>query len=273
MVRSKLENLDQVLNLPPGLREPFYCLVVFWQLSSYPYWQGWVGIQSFEYCFPCLFSRKAFLKICPIYHRTAPNPHSSPQAIPLKGSVRASAAPVCITVHQQGIDGQSHMQQHRLHRDVLFEPVPQFWTLPKQLYILSHLCVCVCVCVCVFGAQTYLALRPTNCSLLGFSVHGMEFSRQEYWNGFLLPSPGDPPEPGIEQASLISLALVDGFFTIWTTRSLKQIWNRDSHNRIGEVLIQLFVFSIVFTSRRIRVQRGLLSSLVVSIPLIDSFNL
>ena len=40
VVRSKLENLDQVLNLPSGLREPFYCLAVFWQLSSYPYWQG-----------------------------------------------------------------------------------------------------------------------------------------------------------------------------------------------------------------------------------------
>ena len=26
----------------------------------------------------------------------------------------------------------------------------------------------------------------------------MEFSRQEYWSGLLVPSPGDLPDPGIE---------------------------------------------------------------------------
>ena len=29
----------------------------------------------------------------------------------------------------------------------------------------------------------------------------MEFSRQEYWNGLPLPSPGDLPDPGIELQS------------------------------------------------------------------------
>ena len=29
----------------------------------------------------------------------------------------------------------------------------------------------------------------------------MEFSRQEYWSGLLLPSPGDLPDPGIEPRS------------------------------------------------------------------------
>ena len=29
----------------------------------------------------------------------------------------------------------------------------------------------------------------------------MEFSRQEYWNGLLFPSPGDLPHPGIEPGS------------------------------------------------------------------------
>ena len=29
----------------------------------------------------------------------------------------------------------------------------------------------------------------------------MEFSRQEYWNGLLFPSPGDLPDPGIEPGS------------------------------------------------------------------------
>ena len=29
----------------------------------------------------------------------------------------------------------------------------------------------------------------------------MEFFRQEYWSGLQFPSPGDPPDPGIEPGS------------------------------------------------------------------------
>ena len=29
----------------------------------------------------------------------------------------------------------------------------------------------------------------------------MEFSRQEYWSGLPLPSPGDIPDPGLESGS------------------------------------------------------------------------
>ena len=36
------------------------------------------------------------------------------------------------------------------------------------------------------------------------------FPRQEYWNGWPFPSPGDLPDPEIEPTSL---ALADGFFT------------------------------------------------------------
>jgi len=42
----------------------------------------------------------------------------------------------------------------------------------------------------------------------------MEFSRQEYWSGLPLPSPGDLPNPGIEPVSLISHALAGRFFTV-----------------------------------------------------------
>ena len=41
----------------------------------------------------------------------------------------------------------------------------------------------------------------------------MAFSRQEYWSGLPCPFPGDIPDPGIELASLMSLAAVGGFFT------------------------------------------------------------
>ena len=41
----------------------------------------------------------------------------------------------------------------------------------------------------------------------------MGFSRQEYWSGLSLPSPGDLHHPGIEPESPVPPALADGFFT------------------------------------------------------------
>ena len=41
----------------------------------------------------------------------------------------------------------------------------------------------------------------------------MEFSRQEYWNGLPLPSPGDRLHPGIELPSPVSPVLADRLFT------------------------------------------------------------
>ena len=38
----------------------------------------------------------------------------------------------------------------------------------------------------------------------------VEFSRQEYWSGLPFPSPGDPPNPGMEPSSPV---LAGGFFT------------------------------------------------------------
>ena len=49
----------------------------------------------------------------------------------------------------------------------------------------------------------------------------MEFSRQEYWRGLPFLSPGDLPDPGIEQVSLASLALAGGFFTTVPPRKPK----------------------------------------------------
>ena len=40
----------------------------------------------------------------------------------------------------------------------------------------------------------------------------MGFPRQEYWSGLPCLPPGDLPNPGIEPSSLMSLALIDGFF-------------------------------------------------------------
>ena len=42
----------------------------------------------------------------------------------------------------------------------------------------------------------------------------LEFSRQEYWNGLPLSTPGDLLDPGIEHESLVSPALASEFFTL-----------------------------------------------------------
>ena len=54
----------------------------------------------------------------------------------------------------------------------------------------------------------------------------MGFSRQEYWSGLPFPPPGDLPNPDIEPASLMSPALVGGFFTTSTTWEAPEICSR-----------------------------------------------
>ena len=70
-------------------------------------------------------------------------------------------------------------------------------------------------CVCS-EAQSCLTLGdPMDCSLPGCSIHGILQARKMEW--VAIPSPGDLSDPGIEPASLISLALAGRFFTTSTT--------------------------------------------------------
>ena len=52
----------------------------------------------------------------------------------------------------------------------------------------------------------------------------MGFSRQEYWDGLLFPSPGDLPDPGIEPRSPLRLLDPGQRFTIWATREVQMRW-------------------------------------------------
>ena len=76
------------------------------------------------------------------------------------------------------------------------------------------------VCVSVYAQFCLTLYGPTHCSLAPLST---EFSRQEYQNGWPLPTPGDLPNPGIEPASLVSPALAGGFFTTSTTWEAQMI--------------------------------------------------
>ena len=54
----------------------------------------------------------------------------------------------------------------------------------------------------------------------------MGFSRQEYSSGLPFPAPGDLPDPGIELESLMSPALVGGFFTTSTSQEAQVSFSR-----------------------------------------------
>ena len=57
----------------------------------------------------------------------------------------------------------------------------------------------------------------------------MEFSRQEYWSELLFPIPGDLPHPGMELASLPSLALAGRFFN---TAATLEAWFSYYHRKL-----------------------------------------
>ena len=69
------------------------------------------------------------------------------------------------------------------------------------------MCACVCVCVCVLSCFSHVQLFVTLWSVTHHAPLSMGFSRQEYWNGFPCPPPGDLPSPGIEPRSPSSQAV------------------------------------------------------------------
>ena len=79
--------------------------------------------------------------------------------------------------------------------------------------------------MCTYGVHSCYIAREHAQSLAqsnSLPFHGLqpaklfcpwEFSRQDYWSWLLCPPPGDLPNPGTEHMSLLSAALVGGFFT------------------------------------------------------------
>ena len=92
-----------------------------------------------------------------------------------------------------------------------------FWT-----ETVTHL-KCDCVCVCMLS---HVWLFTTPWTVACQAPLSMEFSRQEYWSGLPFPSPGDLPDPEIEPASLVSLALAGRFFTTVPPEK-PQMWLQD----------------------------------------------
>ena len=61
---------------------------------------------------------------------------------------------------------------------------------------------------CFIHVQLFVILWTVTCQAPLY----VGFSRQEYWNGLLCPTPGYFPNLGIKPAYLLSPALAGGFF-------------------------------------------------------------
>ena len=76
----------------------------------------------------------------------------------------------------------------------------------------------------------------------------MRFFQQECWSGLPCPPPGDLPNPGIKPASLLSLALVGGFFTTSAT------WEAHSDVKFHLILVYLTIYKINFNEKNEKVK-------------------
>ena len=68
-------------------------------------------------------------------------------------------------------------------------------------------------CTCVLSHFSCVQLFVTLWTVACQAPLSMGFSRQEYWNGLPFPPPGDLPDTGVKPVSVMSLALIGGFFT------------------------------------------------------------
>ena len=87
-------------------------------------------------------------------------------------------------------------------------------------------------------------LFVTPWSVAGQAPLSMEFSRQEHWSGLPCPPPGDPPEPGIEPASLMSLTLAGRFFTTSATWAASQA----PSFQLGQLIVFLPILILGFVA-------------------------
>ena len=78
--------------------------------------------------------------------------------------------------------------------------------------------------VCMLSHFSHVQLFVTLWAVACQAPLSMGFSRQEYWSGLPSPPPGALPDPGMEHACLMFLALTCGFSTISTTWEALKRW-------------------------------------------------
>ena len=80
--------------------------------------------------------------------------------------------------------------------------------LVKFIIVMQSMCVCY-----VLSRFSCVWLFATPWTVACHAPLSMRFSMQKYWSGLPCPPPGDPPNPGIKPATLMSPKLAGGFLT------------------------------------------------------------
>ena len=112
---------------------------------------------------------------------------------------------------------------------------------------------------------SHVRLSATQCTVTCQVSQSMEFSRQEYWIGYLFPSPGDLPNPGIKPISptlpadslpfktpgkpkktgVGSLSLLQGIFLSQVLNWCLLPWRRTLY-QLSYIILILFLLLILF---------------------------
>ena len=95
----------------------------------------------------------------------------------------------------------------------LLEKLFEMWMREVSL----RKCICTSLCVGMLSHYSRACLFVTLWTLAHQAPLSMGFSRQEYWSGLPFPPPGNLPDPGIQPAFLMFLALAGRFFTANST--------------------------------------------------------
>ena len=105
--------------------------------------------------------------------------------------------------------------------NLLFPPLGCFQFEVKFTYKISHFkvenSVGFSARVCMLSGFSHVRFFATLWTVTCQGLLSMGFSRQEYWSGLPFSPPEGLPNPGIEPWSLMSPALVGGFFTTSAT--------------------------------------------------------
>ena len=104
------------------------------------------------------------------------------------------------------------------------------WLSSVPLYVCVYIYMCVCVCVCIYThvymwsevkLLSHVWLFVTPWTVAHQASPSIGFSRQEYWSGLPLPSPGESSQPR-DQTQVSRVA--GRHFTIWATREAQHIY-------------------------------------------------
>ena len=85
--------------------------------------------------------------------------------------------------------------------------------------------LCSVHCRCLVTWLCPILCDPLDCSLSGPSIHGMEFSRQEYWTGLPFPTPGDLPNSEIESTSWESCFWLEAVMETCNSNASVSTWD------------------------------------------------